>query len=207
MRHFGAVVFALTHADAESNCGFAVIVPLPLFTVESRLPEDCINHLRVIPGAKSNQCTKGGIGFGMRTIVGNVPILKEFSEFISVLLFAQIAYEVKGNLVSVTAFAVFLLFGSAHIFVKRRKNRIGAFLERLLPHHIPGEYGKTICKTANVKLQTIVGVLYVKCTVELFLTFLIGNKRQLASVALPVNMDTATADRTLRIGIEAFKKQ
>ena len=77
----------------------------------------------------------------------------------------------------------------------------------MLPHHIPGEYGKTICKTANVKLQTIARVLYVKCAVELFLTFLISNKGEFCSVALSVDMNTATADRPFGVRVEAFKQQ
>ena len=190
-----------TTANADSSCYrcFSVIVPLPLFTIEGRLSENLINHFRVISGTERYHRTKGGICFGMRAITADVTLVEKLAKLLAVLLFAQTADEVEGNSVTVTAFAVFLLFGSAHIFVKRRKNGIGGFLERLLPNHIPGKYSKAICKTTDVKLQAILGIFYVKCAVELFLTFFISNKGQLASVALSVNMDTATADRTLRI--------
>ena len=199
MRHFGAVICAVTSTDTHIDGGTPIVIPLPLLTIEGGLSEDSINHLRVIPGTKSYQGAKGGIGFGVRAVVGDVPLLKELAEFISVLLFAQITDEVKGNLVSITALAELLLFGSAHIFIESCKHGVGAFLERLFPHHIPGEYGKAVREVTYVKLKAIAGIFYIECAIKLRLSVFVGNKGELSNIALAVDMNPTTADRTFGI--------
>ena len=48
------------------------------------------------------------------------------------------------------------------------------------------------------------GIFHIVGRVKLLFTFLIGYKGELGSIVFAVDMDTATADRTFRIGVEAL---
>ena len=95
MWHFGAVVCAVTSTDTHIDGGAPIVIPLPLFTVESRLPEDGIYQFGVITCTKSYQGAEGGIGFGVRAVVTDITVFKEPNEFFSILLLAQIVYDME----------------------------------------------------------------------------------------------------------------
>ena len=148
--------------DPGGDGGFAVIVLLPLFPVQSGGTEHPVDHLRVCACTKCDHGAQCTISLGLGAVAGDVAVGVQFSELLAVLLLHQAADEIEQFFVAAVAlFAVPFLLLAAHILIQRHEQRVGAILQRHVPDHVARVNGKAIGKSAAVQLGVVVRILRV----------------------------------------------